>query len=82
VSDIGFDWIAPGEIRFCSCGYTLLRPGDAVCANCRWYKGDCTLEDLEAGMAEHSRLLRGAIDLSKQRQEIGVPRLFWMKGAL
>jgi hypothetical protein len=31
-----FDWIAPGEYRYCGCGHLLLPKGETVCAPCRY----------------------------------------------
>ncbi len=31
-----FDWIQPGEYRYCSCGYVLVPPGVIMCAKCKY----------------------------------------------
>lgn len=31
-----FDWIEPGEYRYCGCGVILLPPGMLICPKCRY----------------------------------------------
>lgn len=31
-----YDWIQPGEFRYCGCGHYLLPQGKLICAKCRY----------------------------------------------
>lgn len=77
---IPFGWLAPGEIRWCAaCGRKLVWLDMAVCWRCEGAKtGDLRFAD----SIRHVVLKHDAIRRAWERIEAGVPRLFWMDGAI
>lgn len=79
-----YDYLAPGDIRYCQCGFMLVDPKDPKpCVRCRrrlpgfdWSSPSGPDEENSG----HSDLVAKAIELATKRRDSGVPPLFWMKG--
>ena len=75
-----YDWLKPGEIRYCGCGYWLLPPGKPICAFCIDGLASALQEQRKQTIADHQKLWQEANELAMQRRDSGIERLFWMKG--
>lgn len=66
-----YDWLAPGEIRYCSCGYNLIdfKNGQKICPTCSF----------EEKINKHETLWNEAVKLAQSRKDSGVQPLFWLK---
>jgi hypothetical protein len=60
-----FDWLAPGELRFCPAGWHLTPAPCPACSS-------------EMGLDAHRLRWQQACQLAATRRQDGVPRLFWM----
>ena len=72
-----FDWLKPGECRFCRCGFYRLPAGVAVCAICR---GGSRAERA-ATLTADAEIAARLNSLASERRASGMPPLFWVEAA-
>lgn len=79
-----FDWLSPGERRYCSHGTVLLDPASPFC-HCHPPSDLTPMESIEwrrisrKEQARHEEIERSTLALAEQRRNAGMNPLFWME---